>query len=82
MANTIQTHAAPDLVSFGKNEDGDNVVRVAGHAALFGALSDTAISITIADLRAMVKAGYRAGWNGKCIHVEQLDQQRTQRIET
>ena len=76
MTGLVQTHAAPDLVTFDKDKveavelpSGErDVVRVGTVKVPIIKLGDTTIALTRADLRSLVKEAYIAGWNGKAIH--------------
>lgn len=90
MADLVQTHAAPDLVTFDKIDivpkempDGTrDVVRVGKTAVPMVKVSATTIAITIEDLRTIIKAGYILGWNGKAIHRKDLIEKMTAEIGT
>lgn len=72
MAELVQTHAAPDLLSFDETAEGHPVARIGRKTALITPLRDTLICITREDLRALLKEAYCLGWAGKCVHVKTL----------
>lgn len=84
--NTIQTHAAPDLLTVSKDDDGTLKLRLGEMAVPVRNVgrreNDSLVEVVISleDLRRTHKSAYRLGWAHKCEHVRQLDGQRTKEI--
>lgn len=86
--NTIRTHAAPDLLTVAKDEDGTFKLRMGELSVPIRNIGRrehdplVEVVISIEDLRRTHKSAYRLGWAHKCEHVKQLDAQRTKEIGT